>query len=440
MTPRQDALQIFNAAVAAVQPAQLIPIHLSITNKEIIISNHTIPFHSLKNIYVIGAGKAAAAMAVATEKILGNYIADGLVITKYGHALHCTKIKIIEGAHPVPDENCLNAVNATIQLLQNATNNDIVICLISGGASALWCDVPEGITLEEIQTIFYQLVKSGAKIQEINTVRKHLSSIKGGQLVRHCNGARLFSLIISDVPGDDVSVIASGPTVGDDTTFYDALAILTEYDLFHQLPDSIQSYIMNGINNTMADTPKPNDDLFHNTTTTIIGSNAVAVRAAAKMANDLGYTVHINTTVITGDTVVEAKKLVDTTLQYNDTKPACIIQGGETTVKVTGNGKGGRNQHFVLSALNEISNVQHTNNTNNVLILSGGTDGTDGSTDATGAIGDNEIIQLANEKALSIPSYLHNYNAYEFFLQTGGLIITGATQTNVMDIMLAIVY
>src|SRR3954447_12043732 len=154
MTPRHAALQIFNAAVAAVQPAQLLPRHLSINNEGIIISNHTIPFHSFKNIYVIGAGKAGAAMAVATEQIIGNYISDGLVITKYGHALPCKKIKIIEGAHPVPDENCVLAVKATLQLLQKVTGNDIVICLISGGASALWCDLPERIALKEVQTTF----------------------------------------------------------------------------------------------------------------------------------------------------------------------------------------------------------------------------------------------------------------------------------------------
>jgi glycerate 2-kinase len=440
MNPRQDALQIFNAALAAVQSAQLLPLHLSITSEAIIIFNHTIPFHSFNHIYVIGAGKAASAMAVATEEILGNYITDGLVVTKYGHALPGKKIRIIEGAHPVPDENCMLAVKATVQLLQKATKDDIVICLISGGASALWCDVPEGITLEEIQTTFDKLIKSGATIQEINTVRKHLSSIKGGQLVRYCNGAKLFSLIISDVPGDDVSVIASGPTVGDATTFSDAYAILLKYHLFHYLPGSIQSRINNGLQGKTDDTPKPEDSLFYNTINTIIGSNIIAIQAAATKAKDLGYTVSINNLLITGDAEVEAKKLVNSVIQYRGAKPACILQGGETTVKVTGRGRGGRNQHFVLAALGELSKELHNNFNNEILILSSGTDGTDGPTDATGAIGDNGIIQLASGKGLSIRDYLQDCNAYEFFQQTGGLIITGATQTNVMDVMLAIVY
>jgi glycerate 2-kinase len=440
MNPRQDALQIFNAAVGAVQPAHLLPLHLSVTSEAIIISNHIIPYHTFKNIYVVGAGKATAAMAVATEEVVGNYITDGLVITKYGHALLSKKIKIMEGAHPVPDENCILAVKATIQLLQKATKDDIVICLISGGASALWCDVPEGITLEEIQITFDRLIKSGAAIHEINTVRKHLSSIKGGQLVHYCNGAKLFSLIISDVPGDDVSVIASGPTVGDATTYTDAYAILIRYQLFQKLPGSIQSHISNGLQGIINDTPKPNNSLFHNTFNTIIASNAIAIQAAATEAKNLGYAVQINTTLITGDAEIEAKTLLTSAIQYSGTKPACILQGGETTVKVTGRGKGGRNQHFVLAALDELSNKQYTSFSNNILILSGGTDGTDGPTDATGAIGDKETILLTEDMALSVKTYLHDHNAYTFFQQTGGLIITGATQTNVMDVMLAIVY
>ena len=440
MNPRQDALQIFNAAVTAVQPAQLLYAHLSFSGDALKISNHTLPLESFRNLYVIGAGKAAAAMAVVTEKIIGKYITEGIVVTKYGHALPCNRIKILEGAHPVPDEHCENAVKATVQLLQRATEHDIIICLISGGASALWCDVPEGITLEEIQTTFDKLIKSGASIQEINTVRKHLSSIKGGQLAKYCNGARLFSLIISDVPGDDVSVIASGPTIADETTFEDAYTVLIKYDLFQSLPWSIQAYINAGISGKIADTPKPGNPVFWNTVNTNIGSNAVALKAASAKARDLGYSTHINTTLIIGDVEEEAKKLIDSVMAYNSTKPACLLQGGETTVRVTGNGKGGRNQHFVLAALNFMDTTEDITSHNNVLILSGGTDGTDGPTDAAGAIGDASIIQSAKEKALFIQDYLHDHNAYNFFEQTGGLLITGATQTNVMDIMLAIVY
>ena len=437
MSAYQDALTIFNAAVAAVQPAQLMPLHLSVTKENITICNQTFAFNTFKNIYVIGAGKAAAGMAVATEAIIGDWITEGLVITKYNHALPCTKIKITEGAHPVPDEQCVMAVKQTIQLLAKATEEDIIICLISGGASALWCDVPDGITLKEVQSTFDKLIKCGATIQEMNTVRKHLSSVKGGQLIRYCNGAKVFSLIISDVPGDDISVIASGPTVGDATTFEDAYAILIKYHLFHHLPNSIQTHIVNGVEGVIADTPTPGDALFQSTYNTIIGNNKTAIQAAARKANDLGYTVYINNKIITGNAEEEARKLIHVARQYKGTKPVCIIQGGETTVKVTGNGKGGRNQHFVLAALHELAD---NNDATDVLILSGGTDGTDGSTNATGAIGDKETIYIALQKNISFEEYLYNHNAYHFFEQTGGLIMTGATQTNVMDIMLAIVY
>lgn len=440
MNPKQDAFQIFNAAIASVQPAQLLPWYLAVDNNNMTIADQVIPFHSFQNIYIIGAGKASAAMAVATENIIGDYITRGLIITKYNHALPCKKIKVTEGAHPVPDENCVNAVKQTIQLLQQVTAKDIVLCLISGGASALWCDVPVGLTLAEVQTTFDKLIKSGATIGEINTVRKHLSSVKGGQLIKHCNGARVFAFIISDVPGDDISVIASGPTVGDASTFNDAFAVLAKYDFFHQLPNNIQTYINKGLEGSVADTPKSNDPLFQFTTNFIIGSNATAIRAAAKQAATLGFVVCVNDKLITGGCEEEAKKFSNNALAYIGEKPVCFIQGGETILKVTGSGKGGRNQHFVLSSLYELCKEQHFNNNTNILVLSGGTDGTDGPTDATGAIADINTCQFAEEKHLSIEDYLHNHDAYHFFEQTNGLIITGATQTNVMDIMLAIVY
>ncbi|WP_315820311.1 glycerate-2-kinase family protein [Paraflavitalea speifideaquila] len=224
---REKAEQILRSAITAVQPAQLLQQHLVANNGSLTICGQVIANNSFNNVYVIGAGKAAAAMAVAVEEILGSQITDGLVTTKYHHALPTRMIKIREAAHPVPDENSVQAVTQTLQLLEKATPKDIVICLISGGASALWCDLPPGATLPEVQTTFDQLIRSGAAIQEINTVRKHLSGIKGGQLVRHCKGARVFSLIISDVPGDDLGIIASGPTVADPSTFQDAYAILS---------------------------------------------------------------------------------------------------------------------------------------------------------------------------------------------------------------------
>jgi glycerate 2-kinase len=432
---KHQAIDIFQSAISAVQPLRLLKDNLTVDSQILLIVDKKVLRNSVRNIYIIGSGKASAAMAVTTEEILGAYITDGLVTTKYGHAIPSSRIKIIEAAHPVPDENCVGAVRQTLQLLNKVTKDDIVICLLSGGASALWCDVPLGATLHDVQQVFELLINSGAAIEEINTVRKHLSGIKGGQLIKHCNGAAVFSLAISDVPTDDLSIIASGPTVPDPSTFSDAHTVLLKYDLLKKLSTGIVQHIENGVNGAIAETPKPGDALFDNTSNKIIGNNKIAILAAARHAKTLGYHVHVIDQLITGDAIEEAKKLVNLAQTYKGDKPVCIIQGGETTVKVTGKGKGGRNQHFTLAALHELSEDP----SEDITILSGGTDGTDGPTDAAGAVIDWETLQALGELKLSIDEYLQNHDAYHFFKQTGDLLITGPTQTNVMDIMIAIV-
>jgi glycerate 2-kinase len=435
-TERQKAIHIFTAAVAAVQPAQLLQQHLAATNSGLLISGIDIPKNTFNKLYIIGAGKAAAAMAVEAEKILGDYLSAGLVTTKYGHSLPTQTITIKEAAHPVPDENGVEAVAQTLQLLKQVTQEDIVICLISGGASALWCDVPPGISLTEVQATFDQLIRSGANISEINAVRKHLSGIKGGQLVRHCNGARVWALIISDVPGDDLSVIASGPTVADSSTYQDAYNILSTYRLWPGLPQSVRAHIEQGIQGTIAETPKPGDPLFDKVTNTIIGNNQLALQAAAQQAAALGYHTQVLIPLITGDATAAAKQLVAQALTYKGNKPVCILQGGETTVQVTGHGKGGRNQHFVLAALYELNKL--SNEKEDMIILSGGTDGSDGPTDAAGGVVDTTTLAMAAQQQLNIEAYLKDHDAYHFLQQTGSLLFTGPTQTNVMDIMMAI--
>ncbi len=437
-TEKKHALAIFQAAIEAVQPIQLLLSYISIDKETLTICQQSISLAAIRHIYVIGAGKAAAAMAVETEKIIGPLIRDGIVVTKYGHSLPSQRIKIIEGAHPVPDNNCVEAVNQTISLLKNAGPSDLVICLLSGGASALWCDLLPGISIGDTQTVFDLLIKSGAGIQEINTVRKHLSRIKGGQLIRHCGGAKLFSLIISDVPGDDLSVIASGPTTADPSSFADVFHILKDHQLLEKLPAAVRIHLEKGLNGAIAETPKPGDELFRFTHNMIIGSNSIALNAAVEKAKALGYIVHLRNGIVTGDTVIEAKAFISQLLEYKGKKPVCFLQGGETTVKVTGNGKGGRNQHFVLSALKEITDKFITTAEKNFIILSGGTDGTDGPTDAAGAIGDQNTLTILANKNLSIKQYLDNHDAYHLFEQTNGLLKTGPTQTNVMDIMLGI--
>ena len=439
MTTRENAIKIFKAAVAAVHPEKLVPTHLFIQDNYLHILDQQFLLNTLPDIYVIGAGKASAAMAKSVEDILGNLITAGIVIAKNDHSLPLNKIVCIEAAHPVPDEQGLAATAATIQLLKQVKENDIVICLISGGASSLWIDVPPGAYLTDVQQTFEILLKSGATIDEVNTIRKHLSHIKGGQLLRHAPKSRWFSFIISDVPGDDLSVIASGPTVPDQSTFEDVKALLLKYQLTSQLPKSILQYFENADKGLTDETPKSGDPIFNQVINKIIGSNAIALEAAASMAKQLGYHIASINPDLTGDAATVGRELVNAAKKYAGKKPACFLLGGETTVNVTGKGKGGRNQHLVLSALLEMELMDDPEFSNTVTFLSAGTDGTDGPTNAAGAIVDRETLLMVDAKKLDAQQYFEDNDAYHFFEQTGSLIITGATQTNVMDLVVLIV-
>lgn len=429
---RTRAIEILQAGIQAVQPQHLIPQYITRSGDQVHINGELVS----GNIYVIGAGKAASAMAQATEQVLGDKITAGLVTTKYGHCLPTKIIRVVEAAHPIPDENGVQGVKALFELLSHVTPHDTVLCLISGGASALWIDVPPGVTLTELQTLFDQLIRSGASIAEINTVRKHLSQIKGGQLLKLCAGAKVCSLIISDVPGDDLSVIASGPTVADATTYEDAMQILELYELWQHLPTNLRIHIDNGHNGRTPETPKPGDPVLAIVHNTIIASNSIALAAAVKKTQSLGYHAIVRP-FETGDAEQAAANLLHAAMAYDGPVPACMIQGGETTVKVTGSGLGGRNQHFVLTAVKIMQSKGPRNNM--FTVLSAGTDGTDGPTDAAGAIGDTITLHHAGQAGLDIASYLAAYDAYHFFQKTDSLLITGPTQTNVMDLMMVLI-
>ena len=436
---REQALAIFNAAVSAVQPSCLLPKHIRLEHNKLWLHDQTFLLEDYDHIYVIGAGKGSAAMAVETEKILGELIKKGIVVTKYGHALPLQKIKCIEAGHPLPDENSVLAGKEIMQFAAQAGEKDIIIALISGGASALLADHPPGTSLVDVQEVFKLLLHSGATINEMNTVRKHLSLIKGGQLARAAYPATVVSFILSDVIGDPLDVIASGPTVADPTSFENAYAVLQKYDLVKKLHPSIHVWLQNGLNGEIEDTPKAGDPVFEKTFNRLIGTNRIALEAAAKKAEELGFVPFIITDRLSGEADEEAKKLVDYILMCRSAKPACILMGGETTVTIKGKGKGGRNQQFALSALHELTKHYPSENPHMPLILSAGTDGSDGPTDATGAIADEETINKTNELALDISSFLDNNDSYNFFAKTGGLVVTGPTQTNVMDIVIALV-
>lgn len=427
------ATAVFRQAVAAVQPQHLIPQHIQIEPEGLRIAGKLFHLQKDSRIFVAGAGKAAAAMALALEHCKLPYELEGLVITKYGHTLPLQHIQVLEAGHPVPDNNGVHATHQMMELLSGVKTRDLLLFLLSGGASALLADYPPGASLADVQTLFDLLLKSGASIHEMNTVRKHISAIKGGQLALQIYPAILCSLILSDVVGDDLDVIGSGPTVPDRSTFADTHAILEKYGLTRLIPAPIQKYLRQGLIGQIADTPKPGHPGFNNTFNYLIGSNTIALEAAARYAEEQGFHTTLLSSSVSGNAHTLAQALAQQAIRWTGPRPACLLMGGESTVVVTGQGLGGRNQQFALSAGITLQSHPH------ITILSAGTDGTDGPTDAAGAVVNAAIMQQATAMGLDPFKYLENNDAYHFFEQTGGLIKTGPTQTNVMDVMLAII-
>jgi hydroxypyruvate reductase len=421
----QEALDIFQAALRAADPTQAVLRHLS--------RNEAL-FTRCDRIFVVGAGKAGASMAQAIEQLLGNRISGGLVNVKYGHTAPLHQITLNECAHPIPDANGMQGAERITQIAGDATAQDLVICLISGGASALLPLPVAGVNLEDKQRLTELLLKSGANIHEINCVRKHLSRVKGGQLAKLAYPARVLTLILSDVIGDNMDVIGSGPTVPDPSTFADARAVLDKYNLWDQIPLAIAKHLRKGED----ETPKPGDPLFERVENRIVGSNRLAVDAAAEQARALGYQTLILSTLIQGETRDVARMHAAIALESAASgnpiaPPACIISGGETTVTLRGDGMGGRNQEFALAAAIDIAGSP------NITVLSAGTDGTDGPTDAAGAVVDGHTVAQAALAGLSAADYLARNDSYHFFTAAGGLIKTGPTNTNVADIRLMLI-
>ncbi len=389
-------------------------------------------------ILLIGAGKASASMAQAIENILGNRITRGIIVTKYSHALPLKYSEVIEAGHPIPDHHGLAGTKKIQALLKQADAKTLVIFLLSGGASALLPHPADAITLEEKQEVTQLLLDCGADIKEINTVRKHVSHVKGGWLARWAYPSTVLSFILSDVVGDPLDTIGSGPTVPDPSTFEDAWRILEKYDLLREIASSIRERLQLGREGKLEETPKSADQAFEKVHNLIIGSNLLALKAAAKEASSLGFQPLILSSAIVGETrevarfhVAVAKEVVSSGNPLP--RPACIISGGETTVTLKGHGLGGRNQEFALAAALEIEAL------GKVVLLSGGTDGTDGPTDAAGALCDPTTVKRGRDVGLDAKSHLENNNAYPFFRKLGDLLITGPTYTNVMDVRIILV-
>jgi glycerate 2-kinase len=435
---RRDAKKIFLHAVHAADPQKILSSQVSLQDKILRIGERKYSLSQYKRIFVAGTGKASAPMAVNLEKILGTRITGGWINVKYGHSQRLKRIRIQEAGHPLPDEKGLEGAKEMVRMLSPLTEDDLVIFLISGGGSALLPLPVEGITLAEKQATTNQLLSCGANIQEINTLRKHLSRIKGGGLAKIVYPATLAALILSDVIGDPLDAIASGPTVADPTTYEDCARILNKYQLWEKIPPSVAGHIRDGLEGKKEETLKEGDPAFQKVYNLVVGNNFLAIKAARKAAQDLGYRPVILSSLVEGETrevaKVHAAIAKEVLLSGNPIiPPACILSGGETTVTLKGKGKGGRNQEFALAAALEIAGWEE------ILVMSAGTDGTDGPTDAAGAFVDGKTVSRGKTMGLDLWSFLEENDSYSFFQKLGDLLITGPTGTNVMDLRIMLV-
>lgn len=410
----------------------------SLKEEVLTVGNRSYDLSCFEHLFVIGAGKACAPMALALENLLGDRIDSGLINVKYQHVEQLSRIKINEAGHPIPDENGMAGAGEILRIVQSATAEDLVICLLSGGGSALLPLPADGISLADKQKTIQILLSCGVAIHDINTIRKHISSVKGGRLAKAAYPATVVTLILSDVIGDDPDVIASGPTVPDSSTFENCMEIIDKYKIQKTLPESVTSYIQKGVEKKIGETPKKTDPFFQKIDYTIIGSNAEALFAAKRKAAMLGYNTLILSTLIDGDTAQAARLHAAIAGEIKKSgnpvsPPACILSGGETTVEIKGNGLGGRNMEFALAFAVAARGLK------DVVLLSVGTDGTDGPTDAAGAFSDSFTLEKAKSGSIDASAYLANNDSYHFFRQIGDLFITGPTNTNVMDVRILIV-
>ncbi len=437
---RTDAARIWLAALGAVHAGSAVNKFIRRQGCTLYVQGNRYDLRKYRKIWVLGAGKAAAPMGRAIEKILGGYISGGFLVTKYGHSLPLKKIDITEAGHPLPDKNSVASATRILDLAKRVAPDDLVLCLLSGGASALAVAPAEGISLAAKLECTRLLLNAGASIYELNAVRKHLSCFKGGRLARILAPAKTISLILSDVVGNDIGTIASGPLAPDSTTYTDCIEILQRLEILNQMPAAVQKRFALGAAGHIEETPKKREDIFEGIQTVIVGSCAQACTAAAQAARRLGYRTTVLTSRLEGDNAEAARFHMSAIKEivFEDRplrRPACIISGGETTVKVKGNGKGGRNQEFALYCAREMANLPAP-----CVAVSLGTDGTDGPTDAAGAIADSStLVRSMKFGSGFLDGCLCKNDSYRFFNRLGDLIITGPTWTNVMDLHIFLV-
>jgi len=436
---RKFALNALEASIRAVDPKTIVESKVKMKGGGLTIDCLKLSLRRFRRVTVIGGGKASGAMAEALERILSGRISGGLVNVLEGTKsnFRTDRIEIHEANHPVPGEKSIAGTERMLELLTGLSDDDLVLCLISGGGSAMMCCPATGVSLRGKQDVTRSLLRSGATIQEINTVRKHLSKVKGGWLAKRACPSTIVSLIMSDVVGDPLDAIASGPTAPDPTTYLDAVNVLKKYDLWRESPSSIRKRFIKGCKGMIPETPKHDDESFKKVFNVILGNNRLACQSAQHALRKFSLkTLHL-TSSLEGEAREAGSVLASIIEEINTTgrpisRPAALIAGGETTVTVRGPGKGGRNQELVLSMVEKIAGIR------GIAVASVGTDGVDGPTDAAGAIVDSETLSRAVKMKLSPTKFLLGNNSYEFFSKMKDLIITGPTGTNVNDLFVAV--
>lgn len=437
-SPRRAAIQaVQQVALAAVEPGAAVRRCLRLAGEHLVVAGRRYDLAAIERIWVVGGGKAATAMVAALYGLLGPRIAGGLAVTKYGHVapqLDTGPVEMVEAGHPLPDQAGVEGTRRLADLLTGTTARDLVLTVLSGGGSALLILPAPGLTLADLQATTDLLLRSGATIVELNAVRKHLSQIKGGGLARLAAPAPVVSLILSDVVGDPLDVIASGPTAPDPTTFAQAWAVLERYDLLARVPPAVKGRLRAGTEGRLPETPKPGASLFRQVQNVLVGSNRLAAEAAVAAAQEEGLNALLLSTFVEGEArqvahVAAALLKEEVASDRPLPRPACLVWGGETTVTVRGSGKGGRNQELALAAALALEGLP------DVLLVALGTDGTDGPTDAAGAVATGETIARARARGLDPLAHLENNDAYPFFDALGDLIRTGPTGTNVNDLL-----
>ncbi len=440
---KKTAKAIYSKALSAVDPSKILKERIRIERDRLSIrmegdSEKVFDLKEFHRVFLAGTGKASSSMAQAIEELFGDRVTKGVITTKYGHLLPLERTQIIEAGHPIPDRKGYEGARKIQRLLKESGPDDLVIFLLSGGGSALLPFPADGIELKEKQEVTQLLLDCGADIKEINTVRKHISWMKGGWVAKWAYPSTVIAFILSDVVGDHLDVIGSGPTVPDPSTFEEALEILKKYGLLNEVAPSVRKHLQSGKEGKVEETPKPGEAVFERVSNILIGSNILALREAKREAESLGFNVVILSSSIEGEAreasrfhTAVAKEVISSGNPVS--RPACILSGGETTVTIKGNGRGGRNQEFALAGALEISGIEK------VVLLSGGTDGTDGPTDASGALADHTTVRRAKTMGLNPNAHLENNDAYPFFQKLGDLLITGPTYTNVMDVRIILV-